>query len=116
MPVTLVVVPGPRDDWLHPPGIAALAAQTWTVRPELDRTGLRLAGEPLVRRSGELLSEGVVPGSVQLPTDGLPILLGPDAGVTGGYPVIGVVLDLDALGQLAPGDRVRFRLRPQRSL
>jgi allophanate hydrolase subunit 2 len=54
----------------------------------------------------------VVPGAVQLPGDGLPIVLGPDAGVTGGYPVVAVVVDadLDVVGQLGPGARVRFRL------
>jgi allophanate hydrolase subunit 2 len=53
-----------------------------------------------------------VRGGIQVPPDGRPILLGPDAGVTGGYPLVAVVVDadLDAVGQLAPGTRVRFRL------
>ncbi len=60
---------------------------------------------------GELPSEPTVPGAVQLPADGQPILLGPDSGTTGGYPVLGVVFDedLDHAGQSAPGTGLRFR-------
>jgi biotin-dependent carboxylase-like uncharacterized protein len=107
----LRVLPGPRADWLVGGGLAQLTEHDWSVLPTSDRTGLRLAGEPLTRRPGELASEGVVPGSLQVPADGLPILLGPDAGVTGGYPVVAVVVhdDLDLVGQLSPGVRVRFR-------
>jgi biotin-dependent carboxylase-like uncharacterized protein len=108
---TLRLVPGPRDSWLLPPGIASLTTTPWTVLPMSDRSGLRLSGPRIPRRSGELPSEGVVPGAVQLPADGGPIVLGPDAGVTGGYPVVAVVIDadLDTVGQLGPGARVRFR-------
>jgi biotin-dependent carboxylase-like uncharacterized protein len=109
---TLRVLAGPRDDWLRPPGIGQLTGEAWTVLPMSDRTGLRLEGPRIGRRDGELASEGLVPGAVQLPADGAPIVLGPDAGATGGYPVVAVVIDADRdlLGQLAPGARVRFRL------
>jgi allophanate hydrolase subunit 2 len=109
---TLRIVAGPRDDWLLPPGIRQLTDERWTVLPMSDRTGLRLSGPRIGRRDGELPSEGLVPGAVQLPADGAPILLGPDAGVTGGYPAVAVVVDadLDRLGQLAPGARLGFRL------
>ena len=58
----------------------------------------------------ELPSEATVPGALQVPPDGRPILFGPDAPVTGGYPVLGVVrtADLDVAAQLRPGDTVRF--------
>ena len=106
----LRVAPGPRVDWLDG-GLPALVAASWTVSPDSDRTGVRLDGTPLPRRTGDLPSEGTVRGGVQLPPDGRPILLGPDAGVTGGYPLVAVVLDrdVDAIGQLAPGTPVRFR-------
>jgi allophanate hydrolase subunit 2 len=75
--------------------------------------GIRLAGDrPVVRdRDGELPSEGMVPGSVQVPPDGLPVLFLRDHAVTGGYPVIATVVpgDLDAAAQLAPGSTVTFR-------
>jgi len=109
---TLRVVAGPRDGWLLPPGIGQVTNQPWTVLPMSDRTGLRLSGPQIGRRDGELPSEGLVPGAVQVPGDGAPIVLGPDAGVTGGYPVVAVVIDadLDILGQIPPGRRLRFRL------
>ena len=106
----LRVLPGPRADWLVG-GPAALVEGTWTVSPHSDRTGVRLQGRPLARRTGDLASEGTVTGGIQVPPDGQPILLGPDAGVTGGYPLVAVVVDadVDAIGQLAPGTTVRFR-------
>lgn len=100
---------GPRDDWFTDAGRAALLEAAWTVRPECDRVGIRLAGPVLERaRSGELASEPTLPGALQVPPDGRPILFGPDAPVTGGYPVIAVVTDLDPAAQLRPGAAVRF--------
>jgi biotin-dependent carboxylase-like uncharacterized protein len=100
---------GPRADWFADP--ARLLTQDWTVRPDSDRIGVRLDGPALARaRSGELPSEPTLPGAVQVPPDGRPIVLGPDAPVTGGYPVIAVVRgeDLGRVAQLRPGDAVRF--------
>jgi biotin-dependent carboxylase-like uncharacterized protein len=112
-PVARVVLPlrfGPREDWFTPAAPATLLAGRWTVRPESDRVGIRLAGPRLARaRTDELPSEPTVPGAVQVPPDGRPIIFGPDAPVTGGYPVIAVVTDLDRAAQLRPGDAVRFR-------
>ena len=73
---------------------------------------LRLAGPRLLRaRDDELPSEGLVPGAIQVPPDGAPVLFLADHPVTGGYPVLAVVLtpDLPAAAQLRPGDPVRFR-------
>jgi biotin-dependent carboxylase-like uncharacterized protein len=108
----LTIVPGPRLDWLDA-GLHALVEGAWSVSPHSDRTGVRLDGPALARRDGDLPSEGTVVGGVQVPPDGRPIVLGPDAGVTGGYPLVAVVVDsdLDVLGQLAPGAEVRFRTR-----
>ncbi|MDQ2836820.1 MAG: biotin-dependent carboxyltransferase family protein [Actinomycetota bacterium] len=103
------VVPGPRADWFSDP--AGLFDQSWSVLPASNRIGIRLDGSPLHRaRGGELPSEPTLPGAIQVPPDGRPIVLGPDAPVTGGYPVIAVVFsaDLDLLGQLRPGSQVRF--------
>jgi biotin-dependent carboxylase-like uncharacterized protein len=104
---------GPRDDWFTPAARELLLGTSWTVRPESNRIGIRLAGPALDRaRDGELASEPTLPGAVQVPTDGRPIVFGPDAPVTGGYPVIAVVTDLDPAAQLRPGDEVRFRSAP----
>lgn len=111
----LRLVPGPRDDWFDDGALDLLLATAWTVTPQSDRIGVRLDGPALARRAGlgELPSEPVVTGALQVPPDGRPVLLGPDRPTTGGYPVIGVVIDedLDRAAQLTPGDRVRFRLR-----
>ncbi len=108
--VSVRVLPGPRTDWFTSP--AALTATTWEVTGESNRIGLRLAGVPLVRaRSGELSSEGMVRGALQVPPSGQPVLFLADAPVTGGYPVIGYVddADVDRCGQLRPGQTLRFR-------
>jgi KipI family sensor histidine kinase inhibitor len=109
--VVLRAVLGPRADWLADPG--ALARTTWTASGRSDRVGVRLEGGPLRRReAGELPSEGVVRGAVQVPAGGEPVLFGADHPVTGGYPVVAVVVDadLDRAAQLRPGQQVRFVL------
>jgi len=109
--VALRVSAGPRADWFSPDAMTDLLAQTWTVRPESDRVGVRLEGSPLRRAiTAELPSEPTRPGAIQVPADGKPIIFGPDAPVTGGYPVLAVVADLDPAAQLRPGDQVRFAL------
>ncbi|WP_433874929.1 carboxyltransferase domain-containing protein [Sinomonas atrocyanea] len=111
----LRVLPGPRDDWFTDASKAALFAQEWTVTPQSSRVGVRLDGAPLERsREGELTSEGTARGSLQVPASGLPVLFLADAPVTGGYPVIGVVVDadLDLAAQLPPGAAVRFVPQP----
>jgi allophanate hydrolase subunit 2 len=72
--------------------------------------GLRLDGPPLAPPGRELVSEPVAPGAVQVTNDGRPIVLGVDGQTIGGYPKVAHVIaaDLDALGQLRPGDEVRF--------
>jgi KipI family sensor histidine kinase inhibitor len=114
-PAELRVRPGPRDDWFAPGAIELLCGDDYIVTPASDRTGVRLAGRALPRasgRAGELASEGVVTGALQVPPDGRPILLLADHPVTGGYPVLAVVrsADIGLAAQLRPGHRVRFTL------
>ncbi|HEX4729502.1 MAG TPA: allophanate hydrolase subunit 2 family protein, partial [Jatrophihabitans sp.] len=81
------------------------------VLPASDRVGIRLDGPALERRRPEELpSEPTLPGALQVPPDGRPIVLGPDAPVTGGYPVIAILGtgELDRMAQLRPGAEVRF--------
>lgn len=111
--IVLRAVPGPRDDWFAPDALALLAGTAWEVSPHTDRVGTRLLGPSLPRaRTGELSSEGLVRGAVQVPASGLPLVFGPDHPTTGGYPVIACVTstDADALAQAAPGTVVRFEL------
>jgi biotin-dependent carboxylase-like uncharacterized protein len=117
--IELAVVPGPRDDWLADPD--ALVHTDWVASDRSDRVGMRLAGTPLQHRSPgrQLPSEGATRGAIQVPPNGLPVILGPDHPVTGGYPVVGVVTDadIDRLAQIRPGQSVRFHWsRPRRPL
>lgn len=108
----LRVLPGPRRELLVPDAWRTLGSALWTVSTDSDRVGVRLGGPPLRRADdAELPSEGLVPGAIQVPPDGSPVLFLADHPVTGGYPVLAVVVtaDLPAAAQLRPGDGVRFR-------
>lgn len=115
--VNLRITSGPRADWFNDDAIDALCREPWSVGSQSNRVGLRLeAGDrqtPVERtRTGELSSEGTTTGSLQVPPSGLPVLFLTDHPVTGGYPVIAVVVpeDLPAAAQIPPGGRVRFTL------
>ncbi|TPG29570.1 5-oxoprolinase/urea amidolyase family protein [Mycolicibacterium hodleri] len=113
----LLVVPGPRDDWLTDPDL--LVHTEWVVSDRSDRVGMRMVGPPLHHRwpDRQLPSEGASRGAIQVPPNGLPVILGPDHPVTGGYPVIGVVADrdIDGAAQARPGQHVRMHWsRPRR--
>ncbi len=110
---TLDVALGPRDGWFTERALARLREQAFRVSPQSNRIGVRLQGAVLERRDHrELPSEGLVPGSIQVPADGDPIVLLADHPTTGGYPVIATLLraSLPAAAQLRPGDAVRFRV------
>lgn len=113
----LRVVPGPRDDWLADPD--ALVRSIWMVTDRSDRVGMRLEGRPLQYRwpDRQLPSEGAMRGAIQVPPNGLPVILGPDHPLTGGYPVVGVVShdDADKLAQIRPGQHVRLHWSRPRS-
>jgi biotin-dependent carboxylase-like uncharacterized protein len=109
--VTVRVGPGPRQDWFSEDAWNSFVSQTYAVSSDSNRVGLRLEGEPLTRRvDGELPSEGMVRGAVQIPASGTPVLFLADHPVTGGYPVIAYVVDadVDRCAQLRPGQTVRF--------
>lgn len=107
----LHLLPGPRAQALGPHGWRALTATAWTVLPDSDRTGVRLDGPAVPRAlAGEPASEGVVPGAVQVPPDGRPVVFLANCPTTGGYPVVGVVRERDLwlAAQAAPGTRLRL--------
>ncbi len=104
-PASLRVVAGPA------PGLEIVRAIDWQVGSAADRVGVRLDGEPVPAGiGGEVPTQGIPWGAIQVPADGRPILLGADHQTTGGYRVVGVVItaDLPVLGQLRPGSPVRL--------
>ncbi|MFI0258490.1 biotin-dependent carboxyltransferase family protein [Streptomyces sp. NPDC017056] len=121
LPAAGLVLPcvlGPRDDWFTEAGLRTLATGRFRVSSASNRIGLRTEGPPLERRKdGELPSEGMPLGALQVPPDGLPVLFLNDHPTTGGYPVVGVVPErfLAAAAQAAPGTPVRFVPRRSRA-
>jgi antagonist of KipI len=114
-PATLVkvrVVLGPQAELFTEEAIATFLGATFRVNPASDRVGLRLTGPRLAHAGATgIVTDGLVPGCLQVPPDGQPILTLADGPTTGGYPKIATVMsaDLDALAQLVPGDgEVRF--------
>jgi biotin-dependent carboxylase-like uncharacterized protein len=107
--VVLGVRLGPREDWVLAAALRELFGVAYSISPMSNRVGARLAGPSLGRaRAGELASEGVVLGAIQVPPDGQPLIFLADHPTTGGYPVIGVVDDVTPLAQARPGTTVRF--------
>jgi KipI family sensor histidine kinase inhibitor len=109
LPVRVMV--GPETGQFVSGQLERFLSSPWRVTPESDRRGLRLSGEPLFHDGPpEIAPAGTVPGSIQVPGSGLPIVLGPDGPVTGGYPRIAAVIsaDLSLLGQARPGGVLRF--------
>ncbi|MFJ6835366.1 biotin-dependent carboxyltransferase family protein [Streptomyces sp. NPDC091209] len=109
--LVLRVTLGPRDDWFTEPAVRTFTTRSYRVSAASNRIGLRTEGPSLERAvSGELPSEGMVLGAVQVPPDGTPVVFLADHPTTGGYPVIAVVRpgDLPAAAQAVPGTPVRF--------
>lgn len=105
------VVLGPQDDFFTEAGIATFLSGEYTVTPQSDRMGFRMDGPVLEHAKGfNIVSDGIVSGSIQVPGSGLPIVLLADAQTTGGYPKIATVIsaDLPVLGRRRPGRKVRF--------
>jgi len=111
--VVVQLQPGPRRDWFTDDAWASLLSQRYTVTAQSNRIGLRLDGAPLERAiTRELPSEGMVRGALQIPSSGTPVLFLADHPVTGGYPVVGYVIDddVDRCGQLRTGQILRFTM------
>jgi biotin-dependent carboxylase-like uncharacterized protein len=109
--LTVRIRMGPRHDWFSVPARDALLGEPYVLSVKSNRVGARLSGPPLTRATlGELPSEGIVLGAVQVPADGQPLVFLADHPTTGGYPVIAVVdrADLPLLAQARPGAEIRF--------
>lgn len=108
---TLRLIPGPHAHFFAPDALDTLLAAPYRLGPDCNRMGYRLSGAHLAHAGrGEVRSLGVLPGVIQVPSSGQPILLMADAQTTGGYPIIGTVIsaDLPLAAQLLPGDSVSF--------
>lgn len=105
------ILPGPQLAGFDDSALHALTLGEYTVSPDSNRLGLRLTGQTLKYAGGELASQAVLPGAIQVPPEGQPIILGWDGPVTGGYPVVAGIIaaDLFRLAQLRPGDKIGFR-------
>jgi biotin-dependent carboxylase-like uncharacterized protein len=112
--VTLRVILGPQDDHFSAEAGRLLLGTDWRLGSASDRVGCRLSGPALEARGPrEIVSDGMVPGCIQVPPDGQPIVMLADGPTTGGYPKIAAVVtaDLSRLAQLVPGQgRVRFEV------
>jgi KipI family sensor histidine kinase inhibitor len=110
--VTLRAISGPQADLLDAASAERFFSATYRVSAESDRRGIRLEGPALdLSRAPDVAPEGTALGAIQVPGNGLPIVLGPDRPVTGGYAKIATVIarDWPLLAQASPGTAVRFQ-------
>jgi biotin-dependent carboxylase-like uncharacterized protein len=110
--VNLRVVPGPQDHYFTELGFRTFQSSFYQATAQCDRMGIRLEGSKVERRSDmeeSIISESLIPGSIQVPGDGKPLIILNES-VTGGYAKIATIIsaDLPKVAQLKPGDRVRF--------
>lgn len=106
------VILGPQDDYFSRATILRFLTSEWRVSAASDRMGYRLIGEPLDHAKGfNIISDGTVTGSIQVPGNGIPLVLLPDRGTVGGYPKIAVIAtaDLARFAQTPAGGSVVFR-------
>jgi biotin-dependent carboxylase-like uncharacterized protein len=115
-PPRIRIWPGPQWKNFSLADREKLLTQEWSLSPQSDRVGYRLEGPALRPTPAEIWSEPVLPGSIQVPENGQPIITMPDGPTVGGYPKIGLV-DADSLpwvAQARPGQKLRFELVEQR--
>ena len=106
------VLLGPQDDCFTSEGLATFLGTPYTVSKEFDRMGCRLEGRPIQHKTdGNIISDGIVNGAIQVPTTGQPIIMLAERQATGGYTKIATVIsvDLPVIGQCCPGDIIRFQ-------
>lgn len=111
--ITVRVLLGPQDDYFTEHGIKTFLNSTYTVTNESDRMGCKLSGEKIeYKNTVDIISDGIVFGSIQIPRTGNPIIMLADRQTTGGYAKIATVIsvDLPLLAQARPGTKVHFEL------
>ena len=105
------VILGPQEDYFSDKGITTFFSCPYEVTPLSDRMGYRLKGEMIEHKSGsDIISDGIPFGGIQIPQDGMPIILMADRQTTGGYAKIGTIItaDLSLIAQSKPGDILYF--------
>ena len=105
------VIAGPQDDYFSAAGIETFFGRGYTVSQAVNRMGMRLEGAAVAHEKGfNIASDGIVRGAIQVPGNGLPIILMADCQTTGGYPKIATVIstDMPKLGRMMPGADIRF--------
>lgn len=108
---TIRVIMGPQDDYFTEDAIETFLNSKYTITSEADRMGYRLEGSKIIHKDGaDIISDGMVFGSIQVPGHGSPIIMMADRATTGGYTKIATVItpDLPKLAQMAPGSSVNF--------
>ena len=110
--ITLRVILGPQDDFFTEEGICTFLNSEYTVTTQADRMGYRLEGPRIEHREeADIISDGIPLGAIQVPGDGLPIILLADRQTTGGYTKIATVISIDIpkVAQAKPGDKIKFQ-------
>ena len=105
------VIAGPQDDYFSAAGIETFFGTGYTVSQAVNRMGMRLEGAAVAHEKGfNIASDGIVRGAIQVPGNGLPIILMADCQTSGGYPKIATVIstDMPKLGRMMPGADIRF--------
>lgn len=109
---TVRVILGPQEDYFTEKGMRTFTEAAYTISPDSDRMGIRMDGLAIEGRDKmDIVSDGIVFGSVQITSAGQPIVMMADHQTTGGYAKIATVIkeDLPLLAQARPGDRIRFK-------
>jgi len=107
------IVLGPQDDYFTPEAVKALDGADYVISNDSDRMGYRLEGQVIQRANQkDMITDGIVFGSIQVPPNGLPIIMMADHQTTGGYPKIATVIsaDLPLLAQCSPGTKISFKV------
>lgn len=108
---TLRVVMGPQDDCFTEEGISTFLGSAYTISNEYDRMGCRMEGPVIAHKNGgDIITDGISFGAVQVPSHGNPIVMMADHQTTGGYTKIANVIsvDLPVLAQCMPGMKIHF--------
>ncbi len=110
-PLIIRIVPGPQQEYFSPQELEKFAQEIYTISNEADRMGYRLEGRPVEKiQQQDLITDGIVFGSIQIPPNGQPIIMLADHQTTGGYPKIATAatVDLPLLAQAMPGRKIQF--------